>query len=124
MKKSFLLLFLISPVYLVADTKLYLSCPSQSQIPILDGEKLWIYIDKNNNTFNEITEDAIKKNESYNAGRIFDLKETSEFYNSLNRTTLIYTRASFQYQCRITSREVVLVETKKFLSNFLINRKL
>jgi len=124
MKKSFLLLFLISPVYLVADTKLYLSCVSQSHIPILDGEKLWIYIDKNNNTFNEITEDAIKKNESYNAGRIFDLKETSEFYNSLNRTTLIYTRASFQYQCRITSREVVLVETKKFLSNFLINRKL
>jgi hypothetical protein len=124
MKKSFLLLFLISPVYLVADTQLYLSCISQSQIPILDGEKLWIYIDKNNNTFNEITEDAIKKNESYNAGRIFDLKETSEFYNSLNRTTLIYTRGLFQYQCRITSREVVLVETKKFLSNFLINRKL
>ena len=67
---------------------------------------------------------TIIQNESYNAGRIFDLKETSEFYNSLNRTTLIYTRASFQYQCRITSREVVLVETKKFLSNFLINRKL
>ena len=121
--KYFFIVSICFSSFTFANPLIYLSCISESNHEFLDSKKLWIRIDRNEKTFTEITENSIKKLESHSAGRIFDLKETSEFYNSLDRTTLIYARGNI-YQCIITSREVVIGETKRFLNRFLINRKL
>ena len=122
--KYFFIVSVCFSSFTFANPLIYLSCISESNHEFLDSKKLWIRIDRNEKTFTEITEESIKKLESYSAGKIFDLKETTEFYNSLDRTTLIYRRGIIPHQCIITSREVVIDETKRFLSRFLANRKL
>ena len=121
-KICFYLLFLF-PLCLCANSKIYLSCnikPNQGYFE----EKIWLHINKETQKFIEITEDSIKKLESYTAGREFDLKESSESYNALDRTTLIYQKGLLFFQCRVVSRETLIFETKNFLAAFLDKREI
>jgi len=121
-KICFYLLFLF-PLCLCANSKIYLSCDIEPN-QIIPESKVWLYINKETQKFIEISEDSIKKLESFTAGRESDLKESSESYNALNRTTLIYKPGLLPYQCRVVSRETLIFETKNFLDTFLNKREI
>ena len=121
-KICFYLLFLF-PLCLYANSKIYLSCDIEPN-QFIPERKVWLYINKETQKFIEISEDSIKKLESYTAGRESDLKESSESYNALNRTTLIYKPGLLDYQCRVVSRETLIFETKNFLDAFLNKREI
>lgn len=121
-KICFYLLFLF-PLCVCANSKIYLSCDIEPN-QFIPERKIWLHINKETQKFIEISEDSIKKLESYSAGREFDLKESSESYNALNRTTLIYKKGVLFFQCRVVSRETLIFETKNFLDAFLIKREI
>ena len=124
MAKALILLLFLSPLILSANPKQYLSCICMDSNLLCVEEKLWLHIDKEKSKFSVIDERSIKLSESHRGGKEYDLVETGEEYNSLNRTTLIYQPGLISYQCRIISRERLISETKEFLSKFLKGRKL
>ena len=125
MRKIYLFaLILLSPLIL-SDTKMYLSCEQMTLgIDFIKPSKLWIYINKDKKEFNVFTEESIIRWENADSGDTYDLTETSTMYNRLDRTTLLYHAATPPYKCKVTSREILVLEKKNFLRKFLANRKL
>ena len=142
--KKLLTLLLLSPLAFAEDKCMEGVCLSCSYIgkdanynPLVSELKIFIYIDKNQNTFNKSSDKKIKAYERANVFSTSELVTTSEYYKtfiyedeqniSINRTSLkleLSERLGLDYQCYRRSGEKMALEMEKILENFLKDRKI
>ncbi|MDB9826521.1 hypothetical protein OAC39_01680 [Gammaproteobacteria bacterium] len=106
--------------------------------PLVSEKKIFIFINKNQNTFNKSSDKKIKASERANVFSTSELVTTSEYYKTiipideLSGQELILNRISLKlelsmrrnYQCYTRNGETMALEMEKILEDFLKDREI
>jgi len=129
----FFVLLLFSP-FAFAESRIYFSCsvdPNANLMQAVYGQRVWIFIDFNDNYFGTTSHKQIKERGDVKS-TARELEISPEYYKAkgriykLNRTNLIYGEnyGSEQAYCKKQTRKDFTKQVNAYLNNFKNKRKI